>query len=133
MANKYFNKPVFVDGVRFDSKKEYQRYLYLTDQEKRGKIANLSRQIKYILIPKQTELVEVQLKTKTKLVEKHLEYPITYTADFVYEVDGKVVVEDVKASKKLAALDNVYPLKRKLLLWVHGIKLKEVYEATEKI
>ena len=43
-------------------------------------------------------------------------------ADFRYiDHDGKTVVEDTKGVKT-----PVYILKRKLLLWVHGIRVVEV-------
>lgn len=42
-------------------------------------------------------------------------------ADFVYfDEQGQLVVEDVKGMKT-----REYILKRKLMLWVYGIKIKE--------
>lgn len=47
---------------------------------------------------------------------------VKYIADFRYiDHDGKTVVEDTKGVKT-----PVYILKRKLLLWVHGIRVVEV-------
>jgi hypothetical protein len=41
-------------------------------------------------------------------------------ADFTYMEDGKLVVEDCKGFKT-----DVYKIKKKLMLWVHGIRIKE--------
>jgi hypothetical protein len=48
------------------------------------------------------------------------EREVCYIADFVYQEDGKLVVEDVKGHRT-----EVYKLKKKLMLWVHGIRIKE--------
>ena len=52
---------------------------------------------------------------------KVLERATYYVADFVYEENGKKVVEDTKGVKT-----KDYILKRKLMLWVHGIRVREV-------
>ena len=45
-----------------------------------------------------------------------------YVADFVYtDKNGNVVVEDVKGIKT-----EVYKIKRKLMLYIHNIKIKKV-------
>lgn len=44
-----------------------------------------------------------------------------YIADFVYHEDGMQVVEDTKGVRTAD-----YIIKRKLMLWVHGIRIKEV-------
>ena len=44
-----------------------------------------------------------------------------YIADFVYMEDGKKVVEDTKGFRT-----KDYILKRKLMLMVHNIRIKEV-------
>ena len=94
--HKFNNKKMETpDGV-FDSKGEWQRWIFLKEAEKNGQISDLRRQVKYTLIPTQYKDVEVKLKTKTKVVQRVAEREITYTADFVYEKDGKVVVEDYK-------------------------------------
>ncbi len=57
--------------------------------------------------------------------EHRKERPVIYKADFVYEVcqpDGtwKWVVEDTKGAKT-----KEYIIKRKLMLYIHGISIKE--------
>lgn len=113
------------DIMVFDSRKEYRRWLYLLNQEQHGEIYGLERQVEYMLVPAQYEQVIVQLKTKQKLKQKRVEAPVTYKADFQYRLpDGSLVVEDVKSAhtRKLPE----YIIKRKLMLHIHGIRLKEI-------
>ena len=111
--NKYGAKKIKdpASGYTFDSKKEFIRWCELRILERAGKISNLQRQVKYVLIPSQKD-------PKGKVLERE----VSYVADFVY-IDnalGQVVVEDVKGYKT-----EVYRLKKKLLLWTLGIRLKE--------
>ena len=41
--SKYNARKIIIDGKKFDSKKEYFRYLQLLDLEKEGKIKDLER------------------------------------------------------------------------------------------
>lgn len=111
-AGKYGNKRVqTADGQTFDSHKEYSRYLELKLLERGGYIKNLRRQVAFELLPSQ--------KRDGKVIER----PVVYKADFVYEEDGEEVVEDVKSE---ATKTKEYILKRKLMLWQYGIRIKEV-------
>ena len=94
---------------RFDSRKEYNRYLVLADMEKHGEISELERQVEFMLIPAQRD-------ERGKVIEK----AVKYKADFRYMQDGKVVVEDVKGIKT-----RDYIIKRKLMLERFGIRIKE--------
>lgn len=121
---KYGNKKITVDGVTFDSRKEYLRWCELCLLEKAGQIADLQRQVKYELIPAQYEEYErystktgKRLKNGIRCVEKEC----SYIADFVYRQDGQTVVEDTKGYKTEA-----YIIKRKLMLHVHGIRIHEI-------
>lgn len=124
---KYFNKKVVVDGIEFDSKKEGQRYRQLRIMQQRGEIASLRLQVPFELIPNQYESLTVQLKTKTKQIQKLIERKVEYVADFVYTDlrSNETVVEDVKGYKMGGAYD-VFKIKRKLMLHVYGIKVKEI-------
>ena len=130
-GRKYGNKKVSIKGRTFDSKKEAQRYLVLADAERCGVISNLECQPEFLLLPNQYETEIVQLKTKTKEVERLVERKMTYKADFRYVKDGKVVVEDVKISKYM--LPKEFILKRKLMLYFHKVRVREVYKANEPI
>ena len=92
------------NGIVFDSKKEAHRYYELSILQAAGEISDLQRQVTYELIPKQDG-----------------ERACTYKADFVYQENGKTVVEDVKGVRT-----DAYTIKRKLMLWVHGIKIREI-------
>lgn len=124
--NKYYNiKTRALDGTVFDSLKEARRWDELLLLQRAGKISDLQRQVKYELIPNQYETYEryskkgERLKDGVRLIERKVEY----VADFVYtNADtGENVVED---SKGVRTKD--YIIKRKLMLAVHGIRIKEV-------
>lgn len=122
--NKYRSKKVTRDGMTFDSIKEYRRWLDLLLLEEAGEITNLQRQVKYVLIPAQREPSTFGKRGGEK-PGKLLESEVAYYADFVYEQDGKTVVEDVKGYKKGAAY-NIFVIKRKMMLHFHGIRIHEV-------
>ena len=110
MYNKYHSKKVTIDGITFDSKKEANRYCELKILEKDGEISHLERQVKFELIPAQ--------KREGKVVER----ACNYMADFVYRnKDGELIVEDTKGFRT-----PDYIIKRKLMLWVHNIRIREI-------
>lgn len=124
-GSKYNAKKVEYNGMTFDSKRELKRYKELELLEQAGEISNLQRQVKYILIPTQREPDTIGVRGGVKK-GKVIEHECSYTADFVYnDEDGDLVVEDVKGYKQGGAY-TVYTIKRKLMLYVHGIKIKEV-------
>lgn len=102
-SNKYHNTKVIYNGIKFDSKKERDRYITLKQLEKAGIIKELELQPKFLLLD------TIHYKGKT--------YPKTYyKADFKYFDNEKVkyIVEDVKSP--ITAKDKVYRLKIKMLL-----------------
>lgn len=107
-----------IDGtpVTFDSKREQARYGELALMQKAGEISDLQYQVRYDLIPAQIR------DDGTK------ERGIYYVADFVYKGrDGKTVVEDSKGYRNpKSATYAKFVLKRKLMLYIHGITLREV-------
>lgn len=118
--SKFYSRKVVVDGITFDSKKEARRFKQLKALEEAGKICNLNRQVKFTLIPTQREPDIIGPRggvKKGKLLEREL----AYYADFCYLHDGKWVVEDVKGLRT-----KDYIIKRKLVLYLHGIRIKEV-------
>ena len=104
--SKYHNRKVEIDGIKFDSTKEGERYLELKLLLKAGKIRDLQMQVEFELIPKQGG-----------------ERACKYKADILYHMadTGKMVVEDVKGKRT-----REYIIKRKLMLWRHGINTVEV-------
>lgn len=109
--SKYHSKKIARDGITFDSKKEYERFRELKQLESAGEIEDLRRQVSFELIPSQRD-------PKTRKV---IERPCRYIADFAYTKDGEWVVEDTKGFRTAD-----YIIKRKLMLYVHGIRVKEV-------
>lgn len=107
--NKYHNEKVVVDGIRFDSIKEAKRYRELNLLVRAGEISDLELQKEFVLIPNQY--------INGKLTER----AVKYKADFVYKDKGNTVVEDTKGLKT-----DVYKLKKKLMLYVHGIRIQEI-------
>ena len=122
MRNKYHSKKVEMNGIVFDSKKEAKRYSELSLLEKARAITELQRQVKYVLIPAQREPDTVGKRggiIKGKTIEKEC----SYIADFVYRdaETGELIVEDTKGFRT-----KDYIIKRKLMFYVHGIKIQEV-------
>lgn len=120
---KYHNKKITVAGMTFDSKKEYRRYNELVLLQKAGAISDLETQKEFVLIPAQYETYErygakgQRLKDGKRCIEKSC----VYKADFVYTENGLTVVEDTKGVKT-----KDYIIKRKLMLYIHNIRIKEV-------
>lgn len=120
--SKYGNKKAKADGKVFDSKAERSRYHTLHMLEKAGEISDLRMQVPFEIIPAVYETEEVQLKTKTKQVQKLVQRATHYVADFVYkDADGNVVVEDAKGFRT-----KEYLLKKKMMRAFLGITIQEV-------
>ena len=92
--NKYKSHKTSANGVVFDSKKEYNRYIELTLLSRSGAIKGLKRQVKFELIPAQYEPDIISPRGKAKK-GKLIERAVSYIADFFYtDENGKTVVED---------------------------------------
>jgi hypothetical protein len=103
--NKYHNRKTTIDGITFDSKKEAERYQYLKLLELAGEIHGLTLQPSYDLIAQGGRKVG------------------KYRADFKYNRNGRLIVEDVKS---IATKTAVYRLKKKIVEAVHHIQIVEV-------
>lgn len=112
--NKYRSRKITVDGITFDSVKEANRYQELRMLERAGEIRDLQRQVPFVVIPTQRD-------ENGKLIEKE----VRYVADFTYIEKGKLTrtVEDVKSE---ATRTREYTIKRKLMLYRNGIRIREV-------
>ena len=124
-GTKYNAQKCVVDGITFDSRKEANRYCELKLLERGHVITDLRLQVEFVLIPNQYRTEERYGKNGRRLKDKQilLERKCCYIADFVY-VDnrtGETVVEDAKGMRV-----EPYQVKKKLMLWVHGIQIKEV-------
>lgn len=110
--NKYRNVKVVVDGIKFDSTKEANRYAELKLMEKAGEI-ELCVHPSYPYVGEDGNLI------------------FKYVADFWYcnVATGKVTVEDVKPFDKKSQkfrLTPVYRLKKKLIESRFHFKITEV-------
>ena len=131
---KLNNKSIVIDGIEFQSTKEGNRYCELKLLQRAGKISDLELQKKYELIPAQYEIVETgeyykvgERKGQPKTKRVCIEQSVVYIADFVYRQNGQVVVEDVKGYRDPASATYAkFVLKRKMMLWIHGIRIKEI-------
>lgn len=123
--SKYGARKVMLDGILFDSRKEARRYRELKLLERAGQISNLELQKVFELIPAQyAPSNEVYQRGEKKGQPKRgecIEKAVTYIADFCYTENGKSIVEDTKGVRT-----KDYIIKRKLMLYVHGIRIVEV-------
>lgn len=120
MRSKYHSKKITLNGITYDSKKEATRHYELLMLERSGMISDLKRQVEFELIPAQREPDRVGVRGGI-IKGKTIEHAVKYVADFVYTEGGKTVVEDTKGVKT-----KDYIIKRKLMLHIHGIRIKEV-------
>lgn len=94
----------------YASRKEHRRANELKLLQRAGIIKHLREQVTYELIPTQRDI-------NGKVIER----ACSYVADFVYtDKDGNLIVEDTKGMRT-----EVYRIKRKLMLHVHGIRILE--------
>ena len=112
--NKFGAKKTEYMGIKFDSRVERDRYIYLKYMERKGEISWLRLQVRFEIIPKTSKLVGRQLKTKIRYEERVVELPAHYTADFCYYEKGRYIMEDVKNAYSQDIRD--YPLRRKLMV-----------------
>lgn len=110
-TSKYHSKKVIIDDIKFDSKKEAERYIQLKLLEKAKLIKDLELQKSFELQP--------TFKKNGKTYRK-----IAYIADFYYFDNhlDKYIVEDVKGFKT-----KEYALKKKIFEYVYpDLELIEV-------
>ena len=103
------------------SQKEHNRANQLKLWQRAGVISNLREQVPFELIPAQYGECGTDLKGKP--VRVCIEKSCKYIADFVYTDNetGETIVEDTKGVRT-----KEYIIKRKLMLFRHGIRIKEV-------
>lgn len=94
--NKYRNRKIVVDNIKFESNLEAERYRQLKLLQRAKQISNLRLQVPFLL----QEGFKKNGKTHRK---------IEYVADFVYEENGQTVVEDTKGMKT-----ETFKIKQKL-------------------
>ena len=112
---KYGNKKVSIDGKKFDSKAEGARYVELKRLQEGGVISGLKTQVPFELSP------SIKLNGK-----KRRSPPLRYFADFVFEKDGCIVIEDCKG-----VVTEGYRIKRHLMAAL-GFSIVEITKSRGK-
>lgn len=107
--SKYRAQKITTEDGTFDSKWEYSCWCRLKMEQASGLISGLQRQVSF-------ELIQAATLDSRKLP------PVRYIADFVYMRNGRQVVEDAKG---MASLPD-YKLKRRMMYWIHGIRVIEI-------
>lgn len=101
--SKYFSRITVIDGIKFHSRREAQRYAELKLHVKAGNLVSFERQVPFVCAVNDVKVC-------------------TYYADFVtYSKDGQRTVEDVKGFRT-----DIYKLKKKLVEALYGIKIMEI-------
>ena len=116
MSKYHNNITITSDGIKHASQKEASRWCELKLLEKAGKISDLKRQVRFVLIP---SLYEHSSNGRKRCLERSC----VYVADFVY-IDndtGQKIVEDTKGTRT-----KEYIIKRKLMLYLHDIRIREL-------
>lgn len=109
-TSKYGNIKVVIDGIKFDSKGEGERYVFLKYMQSIGRIKDLRLQVPYELTPKGRDAAGKAIRA------------MNYKADFVY-IDNKTgleVVEDFKGKRTQDYINKSKNMKDK-----HGIDIYE--------
>lgn len=116
-SGKYNAKPVCYDGHRFPSKGEGDRYLFLREAAREGRISDLRLQVKYTF---SEPIYEMRIGAKGKPVRgKQILSGIAYVADFVYHtLDGREVIEDYKGMET-----PEFKIKERLMFDRYGLRL----------
>ena len=106
--NKYGNHKCQYKGIKFDSKKECEYFIYLEALEAQGEISELQRQVRFELQP--------SFKHNEKTIRS-----ITYVADFTFkDQDGQLHIVDTKGVKT-----EVYKIKKKMMQY-KGDNIEEI-------
>lgn len=111
VKRKYNNQPTERNGIKFDSRKEANRYEELMLLLKAGEISDLKLQPQFTL-------QESYMTPEGERIRA-----IRYVADFSYTQGSRMVVEDVKSK---ATATTQYKMKKKLMQERFGISVKEV-------
>ena len=115
-GNKYHASPTGGNASRKEARREAQLRLL----QRAGQISQLRTQVPFELIPAQYGPGTTGPRGGKKS-GRCLERSVVYVADFVYlDRDGQQIVEDSKGFRT-----KDYIIKRKLMLWVHGIQIRE--------
>lgn len=114
--NKYNNKKICCYGKTFDSKREYERYVYLRMLQASDQISELKTQVAYALEWRCKCGLVIPIKYASARQAK-------YIADFTYVKNDKLIIEDVKS--KITKINPFYKLKKAIMSSM-GYQINEV-------
>ena len=103
--NKFSNRKVELDGMRFDSAFEAKVWSRLKLEERVGEISDLQRQVRIPLVVNGQKVCD-------------------FVLDFVYVKDGKTVYADAKSAHTRTL--RAYSIKKKLLKALYGHEVLEI-------
>ena len=105
--SKYKNKPVELDGIKFASRRERNRFSELKILQRAGHISKLTAHPKFVLLVDGGSFVG------------------TYTPDSLYFENGELIIEDVKspATQK----NSLYRWKKRHMKGQFGITIREIF------
>lgn len=132
--SKYRNEKCEYNGIKFDSHKERDRYIFLKSMEDKGVISDLKCQPRFTVCPEVYEEREVTYYTEKLHVKKTVTKQVKianaryYYGDFSYLLNGSLVVEDVKSNPN--NLTDLYALKKDLVRHFYKIEIIEIYNPT---
>lgn len=109
---------------KFDSTLEFERFKILKSFEKEGVITDLETQVSFELIPSQPYDEKTVQPNGVVSYKRRTMRGTKYIADFTYKHDGVLVVEDTKSD--ITKKKPEYRIKKKLMLMIHNILIKEV-------
>lgn len=110
-ANKFRNQPVESAGIKFQSRKEHQRFEFLLLRQTIGEIKKLRLQVDFTLQEAYTDCNGKRVRA------------IRYKADFAYEENDKLVVEDTKSK---VTKTSTYMVKKKMMKEKYDIDIIEI-------
>lgn len=128
--NKFNNTRCEFEGLKFDSKRELERYKFLREKESRGEIRGLEVHPRFPFIDADDKPILIKGEKRNTTAR--------YTADFSYYLnakdgsvatDGHYVVEDIKSPA--TAKEGQFKLRRAVFEYLYGIDLEIVYKVKE--
>jgi len=133
-TNKYNNKKVTVDGIKFDSKQESDYYLHLKELQAQGEIKEFTLQPVFELQPKFTKR-GINFRAITYKADFHVWLPDG--TDYVVDVKG-FETADFKIKKKM--FEKTHHQELKLVAfskidggWIELVDLKKVRKIRKKL
>lgn len=121
--NKFNNVRCEMNGIKFDSVKEMERYKFLREKECNGEIRDLVVHPRFPFQDSKGAVILIKGDKRNTVAR--------YTADFEYVLakDGKRVIEDIKSPA--TAKEGQFKLRRAVFEYLYGVDLEIVFKVKE--